>query len=80
MIGSMEKGIKAAQVVTPPLGVYEGVDLSVMPKYLCFKAALLKEKLLLKNLMLLLVGIMSFYFLVSRYEINSQAILSFVAK
>ena len=46
MIGSMEKGIEAAQLTAPPVGTFEGVDLSIMPKYICFKAALLKEKVL----------------------------------
>ncbi|MBT4791319.1 MAG: hypothetical protein HON90_07095 [Halobacteriovoraceae bacterium] len=71
MIGAMEKGIKAAQISAPPAGSYEGVDLTVMPKYLCFKAALLKEKLLLKNLILLLVGVFSIYFLVTRNEMSN---------
>jgi hypothetical protein len=71
MIGAMEKGIEAAHITTPPSGVYEGVDLTVMPKYLCFKAALLKEKLLLKNLILLLITIFSVYFLVTRNEIST---------
>lgn len=70
MIGSMEKGIEAAQLTAPPVGTFEGVDLSVMPKYICFKAALLKEKVLLKNIILLLVGVFSVYFLISRNEIS----------
>lgn len=70
MIGSMEKGIEAAQLTAPPVGTFEGVDLSVMPKYICFKAALLKEKVLLKNIILLLVGVFSVYFLISRSEIS----------
>lgn len=70
MIGSMEKGIEAAQLTAPPVGTFEGVDLSVMPKYICFKAALLKEKVLLKNIILLLLGVFSVYFLISRNEIS----------
>jgi len=70
MIGSMEKGIEAAQLTAPPVGSFEGVDLSVMPKYICFKAALLKEKVLLKNIILLLIGVFSTYFLISRNEIS----------
>jgi hypothetical protein len=70
MIGSMEKGIEAAQLTAPPVGTFEGVDLSVMPKYICFKAALLKEKVLLKNIILLLIGVFSVYFLISRNEIS----------
>lgn len=70
MIGSMEKGIEAAQLTAPPVGTFEGVDLSVMPKYICFKAALLKEKVLLKNIILLMLGVFSVYFLISRNEIS----------
>ena len=70
MIGSMEKGIEAAQLTAPPVGTFEGVDLSIMPKYICFKAALLKEKVLLKNIILLLLGVFSVYFLISRNEIS----------
>ena len=56
MVGAMEKGVEAAQVCSPPTGSYDGVNLKVLPKYLCFKAALLKEKVLLQNIVLLLIG------------------------
>ncbi len=39
MIGPIEKGMEAAKVAAPPSGVYEGVDLRVIPKYVSFKAA-----------------------------------------
>lgn len=71
MIGPMEKGIEAAQVCSPPADSYEGVSLKVLPKYLCFKAALLKEKLLLQNVVFLLIGIFTVYFIVTRYEIGN---------
>jgi hypothetical protein len=69
MIGAMEKGIEAAKVSVPPSGSYEGLDLTVMPKYLCFKAALVKEKLLLKNVILALLFVFGGYFLITRNEI-----------
>ena len=71
MIGSMEKGIEAAQVCSPPPGSYGGVDLKILPKYLCFKAALLKEKVLLQNIVLLIIGLFGVYFIVTRYEISN---------
>ena len=43
MIAPIEKASKA-KVETPPVGVYENVDLKVLPKYIAYKAALLKEK------------------------------------
>jgi hypothetical protein len=68
MIGAMEKGVKAAELSLPPKDSYEGVNLKVLPKYLCFKASLKKEKVLLQNLIILLLGAFSLYFLISRYE------------
>lgn len=71
MVGTMEKGMEAAQVYSPPVGSYDGVNLKVLPKYLCFKAALLKEKILLQNIVLLVIGLFSIYFIVTRYEIGN---------
>ena len=71
MIGAMEKGIEAAKIATPPVGVYENVDLKVLPKYLCFKAALIREKVVLQYIVLVLVCVMTAYFLVSRNEISN---------
>ncbi len=67
----MEKGIQSSQVSSPPAGSYDGVNLKVLPKYLCFKAALLKEKILLQNIILLLIGVLGVYFVVTRYEIGN---------
>ena len=71
MIGAMEKGIEAAQVVAPPLGTYDGVNLSVLPKYICFKAALLHNRLTQQYIILLLAAFFTAYFIVSRVEVNS---------
>ncbi len=70
MIGAMEKGIEAAQITTPPVGVYGGVDLKILPKYICFKAALVREKMLLQYLVLILGILFSLYFFISRYEVG----------
>ena len=44
MLGPIEKGFKKAKLEQPPDTQYEGVDLSILPKYICYKAALIKEK------------------------------------
>jgi drug/metabolite transporter (DMT)-like permease len=71
MIGAMEKGIEAAKISTPPAGVYQDVDLSVLPKYISFRAALLKEKLTLQYVIGILVIFFGVYFIVSRMEVGS---------
>lgn len=49
MIGPMEKGIEGAKLYTPEVGLYEGHDLRVLPEFVCYKAALLKEKIVWRN-------------------------------
>lgn len=71
MIGAMEKGIEAAQVAVPPVGTYEGVDLKTLPKYICFRAALLHNKLTLQYITLALSGLLLAQFAISRTEIYS---------
>jgi TraE protein len=58
MLTAMDKGIEAAQVATPPVGVYQGVDLRVLPKFVTFKAAMLKSRLTLQYI--LAPGVMDF--------------------
>lgn len=70
MIGAMEKGIEAAKVAKVPDGVYDGVDLKTLPKYICFKAALLRQKATLTVSLLGLGGLFFLYFALSRYEIS----------
>lgn len=55
MIGPMEKGIAAAKLSSPPPSEYEGVDLSFLPKYICYRAALLKSNLTLQTVLGLLI-------------------------
>ncbi|MBK9324279.1 MAG: hypothetical protein IPM97_15250 [Bdellovibrionaceae bacterium] len=45
MLTAMDKGIEAAQVAVPPVGVYQGVDLRILPKYVAFKSAMIKQRL-----------------------------------
>ena len=58
MITPMQKGIEAAKVKAPPSGVYEGVDLSILPSYICFKAQGAKEALTLKHQRLILLVVL----------------------
>jgi hypothetical protein len=71
MLTAMDKGIEAAQVVTPPKGSYDGVDLKVLPKWICFKAALLKEKLTLQYVIAIHLSCFLAYFALSRMEVVS---------
>ena len=71
MIGPIEKGMEKARLEVPPEGEYEGVDLSVLPKFISYKAALLKEKMTLKYVLLAVVLLASFQYLASRIEIAS---------
>lgn len=70
MVGAMEKGIEAARLQAPPQGVYEGVDLRVLPKYICFKAALLRERMTLQFMVAVVLVAFGAHFVLSRYEIS----------
>lgn len=67
----MQKGIKAAKVKAPPEGSYEGVDLSVLPQYISFKAALIKEKMIWQSFSLVLSLLFGAVFIMDRLEIRS---------
>lgn len=71
MIGPIEKGIAAAEMMKTPEGNYEGVDLRTLPKYISFKAALLHNKLTLQYVILILSGVFVIHYFVSRHEIYS---------
>ena len=70
MLTAMDKGIEAAQVVTPPVGVYRGVDLRILPKFVTFKAAVLKERLTLQYILAICIGTSALNFAFSRFEIH----------
>ena len=44
MLTAIDKGMKAAEVGQPPAGVYGDVDLRVLPRFISFKAASLRQK------------------------------------
>jgi hypothetical protein len=69
MIGPIEKGFAAAEVTKPPEGSFEGVDLKTLPKYICFRAALLQNRLTLQYVILILAGVFVVQYLSSRHEI-----------
>lgn len=70
MIGAAEKGIAAARLSTPPSGVYEGVDLRVLPKYICYRAADLRSRVTLQYIVLVVLAAFAGHFAMSRYEIS----------
>lgn len=70
MLTAMEKGIEAAQVSTPPVGEYNGIDLKILPKFICFKAALLKEKSTLQYILAIHIAAFVTVFGISRCEIH----------
>lgn len=71
MVGAMEKGIEAAKFSKPAEGVYEGVDLKILPKYISFRAALLHNKLSQQYIILILLGLFAGHFILSRAEMYS---------
>jgi len=71
MVGPIEKGIKAAKLAKTPEGSYEGVDLRTLPKYICFKAALLHNTLTLQYIILILSVFLLSHFVVTRKEVYS---------
>lgn len=70
LIGPMEKGMNAAKVHTPPSHVVDGVDLSVLPKFICYRAALLRERVSLQYALAIVSGISLVFFVTSRLEIS----------
>lgn len=69
MIGAMEKGVEAARLSEPPKGSYEGISLQTLPKYICYKAALAREKSTLQMILVVVLGLFALYFGISRFEV-----------
>ena len=70
IIGPMEKGMAAARLQAPPAHVVDGVDLRVLPKFICYKAALLRERLSLQFALAIVVGAFLVLFISSRFEVS----------
>jgi hypothetical protein len=71
MIGPMKKGIEGAKLHTPEHGVYEGHDLRVLPEFVCYKAALLKEKVVWQNVSLVIGAMLTLVILFTGGTISS---------
>lgn len=71
MIGPIEKGIEAAKFSKPAEGAFEGVDLRVLPKYVSFRAALLRNQLTQQYVIGILSLILVVHYVISRVEIYS---------
>lgn len=71
MIGPIEKGFQKAELSVPPKGSYEGVDLSILPKYIAYKSALLREKMTLYYVLGAISLLFFSHYFVSRLEISS---------
>ena len=70
MIGPIEKGFQRASVESPPQGSYKEVDLRLLPKYISYKAALLREKLTLYYILTAVLLLFVAHYLISRSEIS----------
>ena len=70
IIGPMEKGMETAKIHIPPGHIVDGVDLSVLPKFICYRAALLREKVSLQFALSLVCGVFLVMFVTSRFEIS----------
>jgi hypothetical protein len=70
IIGPMEKGMELAKIQTPPEHIVDGIDLRVLPKFICYRAALLREKLSLQYWVAILSGLSLILFVFSRVEIS----------
>ncbi len=68
MIHPMQKGVELARVQTPDPSIIGDLDLRTLPKYICYKAALQKEKTTYQTICLVLLTLLASLFLYSRYE------------
>ncbi|MBP6218547.1 MAG: hypothetical protein KA436_08175 [Oligoflexales bacterium] len=70
MVSSKDKGVSPKALESPPNGkVLSNQKLSQLPKYISYKAALLREKLILSYVVMIISCMFVAYFAVSRLEI-----------
>ena len=69
MIHAKDKGIVPKDLAIPP-EIPKKSELSYLPKYICYKAALLREKLVLSYVVAVLSLLFIVYFVISRIEIS----------
>ena len=70
IIGPKEKGI-GKTLAQPQEGRFEGVELRFLPRFISYKAALLKEKMALKTLLVFFLVFFGFHYMAMRLEIAS---------
>jgi hypothetical protein len=70
IIGPMEKGMEVAKIQVPAASHVDGVNLSILPKYICYRAALIREKVSLQYALALVSGVSLILFMTSRLEIS----------
>ena len=70
LIGPKEKGIEKTPT-RPQEGKFEGVELRFLPRFISYKAALLKEKMALKTLLVFFLVFFGFHYMAMRLEIAS---------
>ncbi len=70
MLTAMDKGVEAVLVTTPPVGVYKGVDLRILPKFIAFKAAMLKQRMTLQYILAIHLAAFALNIAFSRIEIH----------
>lgn len=69
MIGPRDKGVAAVAVAKAAIGVYEGIDLRRLPRFIVMRAAMLRERMLLQHALLGISALVVIYFTISRLEI-----------
>lgn len=70
IVGPMEKGVAAAKITIPVDHDYSGVDLRTLPKYISYRAALLREKFTLQVMLLTVTALAGSVLIASRYEVS----------
>jgi hypothetical protein len=63
--------VEAIPLASAPEGVVNGADLRRLPSYICYRAALLREKATYQQLFFALTAVLVAYFVLSRVEIFS---------
>ncbi len=70
MLKAIDKGVEAAEMSRPPAGVYGNVDLRAIPKFVSYRAALLREKHGLHFILGLVVFLWTSTFLIQSNRID----------
>lgn len=69
MLGPLEKSFNSAKLQNSPAGIYEGIELSSLPRYISYRAGLLKEKATLRFVLIVVAALFAADHATSRHEI-----------